>query len=34
MTDYITTEELMRQVEKLGFTCRKGAFRLFVEDNN
>lgn len=34
MTDYITTEELMRQVEKLGFTCRNGAFRLFVEDNN
>lgn len=34
MTDYITTEELMREVEKLGFRCRKNVFRLFVEDNN
>ena len=34
MTDYITTEEFIREVEKLGFTYKKGAFRLYVEDND
>lgn len=35
MTDYITIEELMREIEELGFTYERGAFRLYIyiEDN-
>lgn len=34
MTDYITTEQFIREVEKLGFTHEEGAFCLYIEDNN
>lgn len=33
MTDYITTEEFLREVEKLGFTHENLTFRLYIEDN-
>ena len=34
MTDYITTEEFIREVEKLGLTHKEGAFRLYIEDGD
>lgn len=34
MTDYITIEEFMREIEELGFTCKRGAFNLYIEDND
>ena len=34
MTDYITTEEFIREVEKLGLTHKKGAFTLYIEDGD
>ena len=33
MTDYITTKDFIREVEKLGFTHEEGAFCLYIEDN-
>lgn len=33
MTDYITIEEFMREIEELGFTYKRGAFNLYIEDN-
>ena len=33
MTDYITTEELIQEVEKLGLGYERGAFNLYIEDN-
>lgn len=34
MTDYITTEEFIHEVEELGFTHKRGAFNLYIEDND
>lgn len=33
MTDYITIEEFMREIEELGLTYKRGAFNLYIEDN-
>lgn len=33
MTDYITTEDFIREVEELGFRHKRGAFNLYIEDN-
>ena len=30
MTDYITIEEFMREIEELGFIYKRGAFRLYI----
>lgn len=34
MTDYITVEKFIDEVEKLGLTYRKGAFDLYIKDND
>lgn len=34
MTDYITTEEFIREVEKLGLRYERGAYRLYIKDND
>ena len=34
MTDYIATEEFIYEAEKLGFTCKKVGFSLYIEDGN
>ena len=31
MTDYITIEEFMREIEELGFTYERGAFNLYIK---
>lgn len=34
MTDYITIEEFIDEVKRLGLTYRRGAFDLYIEDND
>lgn len=34
MTDYITVEKFIDEVEKLGLTYRKGAFDLYIKDDD
>ena len=34
MTNYITTEDFIRGVEELGLRYKRGAFRLYIEDND
>ena len=33
MTDYITTEDFIREVEELGFRHKRGVFNLYIKDN-
>lgn len=33
MTDYITTEDFIREVEELGFRHKRDVFNLYIKDN-
>lgn len=33
MTDYITIEEFIHEIEELGLTYKRGVFDLYIEDN-